>query len=87
MCCRTTMLLSVTFRFFGNQTGSSAVRDQLMTVKQVAELLQISTDKVYAMAQSGEMPAIKIGQQWRFDHDAIAAWIKSCSIGHRIQKG
>jgi len=55
------------------------VTEQLMTVKQVAEFLQISTDKVYAMAQNGEMPAIKIGQQWRFDRDAIAAWIQSCS--------
>lgn len=50
-----------------------------MTVKQVADFLQISTDKVYIMAKKNEMPAIKIGQQWRFDRNAIAYWIKECS--------
>ena len=42
-----------------------------MTVKQVAEYLQMSDDKIYDMAKKGELPAVKIRQQWRFDREEI----------------
>ena len=48
-----------------------------MTVKQVAEYLQMSDDKIYDMAKKGELPAVKIRQQWRFDKDEIDNWLKS----------
>ncbi len=54
--------------------------NQLMTVQQVADYMQMSTDKVYDMAQKGEIPALKIRQQWRFNRTDIDAWLKSCSV-------
>jgi len=48
-----------------------------MTVKQVAEYLQMSDDKIYDMAKKGELPAVKIRQQWRFDKEEIDNWLKS----------
>jgi len=48
-----------------------------MTVKQVAEYLQMSDDKIYDMAKKGELPAVKIRQQWRFDREEIDQWLKS----------
>lgn len=54
--------------------------NKLMTVQQVADYLQMSTDKVYDMAQEGEIPALKIRQQWRFNTEDIDAWLKSCSV-------
>jgi PTS system nitrogen regulatory IIA component len=47
-----------------------------MTVKQVAEYLQMSDDKIYDMAKKGELPAVKIRQQWRFDREEIDQWLK-----------
>ncbi|MFA4974411.1 MAG: helix-turn-helix domain-containing protein [bacterium] len=46
-----------------------------LTVKQVAEYLQLSTMMVYKLAQKGEIPAAKIGSAWRFDRDEIDAWL------------
>ncbi len=46
-----------------------------LTVKQVAEYLQLSTMMVYKLAQRGEIPAAKIGSAWRFDRDEIDAWL------------
>jgi excisionase family DNA binding protein len=46
------------------------------TVKQVAEHLQVSEAKVYAMARSGDMPAQKIGSQWRFDIAEVDDWVR-----------
>jgi len=53
---------------------------QLMTVQQVADYLQMSNDKIYDMAQKGELPALKIRQQWRFKKEEIDAWLKKCAV-------
>lgn len=50
-----------------------------MTVKQVAEYLQMSDDKIYDMAKKGELPAVKIRQQWRFDREELDQWLKKTS--------
>jgi len=47
-----------------------------VTVKQVAEHLQLSEAKVYAMARSGAIPAKKIGSQWRFDIAEVDDWVR-----------
>ncbi len=58
-----------------------------MTVKQVAAYLQMSDDKIYDMAKRGELPAVKIRQQWRFDREEIDQWLKSeQSSGKRNMK-
>lgn len=47
-----------------------------MTVKQVVEYLQMSGYKNYDMAKKGDLPAVKIRQQWRFDREEIDRWLK-----------
>lgn len=49
--------------------------NKLMTVKQLAEYLQFSDDKIYDMAKKGEIPSVKIRQQWRFDRNDIDEWL------------
>jgi len=53
---------------------------QLMTVQQVAEYLQMSNDKIYDMAQKGELPALEIRQQWRFNREEVDAWLKKYAV-------
>jgi len=48
---------------------------QIMTVKQVAEYLQMDEHTVYKLARSGQIPSIKIAGQWRFKKDVIDKWI------------
>jgi excisionase family DNA binding protein len=45
----------------------------LMNVKEVAELLQVNVTTVYAWAQDGRMPAIKLGRNWRFRRSDLEA--------------
>jgi len=59
--------------------------DEWMTVKQVAEYLQMSGDKIYDMAKKGELPAVKIRQQWRFDREEIDQWLKAQSAKMRTK--
>lgn len=46
-----------------------------MTVKDVADYLQLSMDLVYKMAQQGKIPASKIGVQWRFKREELDEWV------------
>ena len=48
-----------------------------LTVKQIAEHLQLSEAKVYALARSGEIPGKKIGSQWRFDVAEVDEWVRT----------
>ena len=46
-----------------------------MTLEEVAAYLRLSKDTVYRMAQSGRIPASKVGTQWRFRQVDVDAWI------------
>ena len=46
-----------------------------LTVKQAAELLQISTDLMYDLANRRDFPAIRIGRTIRIDRDKLHQWM------------
>jgi len=48
----------------------------LMTLDEVAAYLRLSKDTVYRMAQSGRMPASKVGTQWRFRQSDVEEWLE-----------
>ncbi len=47
-----------------------------LTIKQVAELLQVSPDTVYGLAARGELEGRKIGRIWRFQQAAVDQFMK-----------
>ena len=55
---------------------------EIMTVKQIAQYLQMDEHTIYRLARSGQIPAIKIAGQWRFKRDVIDKWINEKSIGN-----
>lgn len=57
------------------QQPESAV-PTLLTARQVQDILHIDRSTVYRMAESGRLPAIRVGSQWRFHSDAIAALLE-----------
>lgn len=48
-----------------------AVSIELMTAKEVSEVLRVSHAHVLKLARSGEIPAVKLGKAWRFRKDVI----------------
>lgn len=50
---------------------------QALTVKQVAELLNVNTRTIYRMASSGKLPGFKVADIWRFKSEDIEQWIES----------
>jgi len=49
----------------------------LLTVEDVARYLQFTPETVRAMVRRGELPAIKVSRQWRFQQEKIEAWIQT----------
>lgn len=47
----------------------------LLTAKQLAEYLQLSSRSIYRLLERGEVPATKIGGQWRFRKSDVDQWI------------
>lgn len=54
--------------------------EQLLSVQQVAEYLQVNRSTVYDWAQKGKLPAIKLGQMWRFRRSELDTWLESHKV-------
>jgi len=55
----------------------SPQREPLLTTAAVARWLGVSTRTVCLWAECRELPAIKIGRQWRFREGELTAWLQS----------
>ncbi len=40
--------------------------DEILNIKEVSGYLKIPVSTVYKLAQSGKVPAVKVGKHWRF---------------------
>ncbi len=45
-----------------------------LTAYQVAELLQLSVETVYALITREGLPATRVGRRWRFDETRVRKW-------------
>jgi len=48
---------------------------EILTPAQLAGLLQVEEETVIAMAERKEIPARKVGEEWRFSREAVLAWL------------
>ena len=47
----------------------------VLTVEEAAELLRVEPDVVQALAEAGDLPARRVGEQWRLSREAVLAWL------------
>ncbi len=55
---------------------NSMQNEEVLKIKDVAELLKVGEKTVYSMARTGELPAFKVRGQWRFSRKDINSWIE-----------
>jgi excisionase family DNA binding protein len=53
------------------------LREPLLTTAAVSKWLGVSTRTLCLWAECKEIPAIKIGRQWRFRESELASWLES----------
>ena len=57
-----------------------AIEPEILTVKEVSELLKIHESTVYKMIREGRIPVFMIGAEWRFLKDQIVHWMAEQTI-------
>ena len=51
--------------------------DRLLTTRELQDFLRLDRITIYRMVQAGQIPAMKVGCQWRFSQAAVEDWLKS----------
>jgi excisionase family DNA binding protein len=59
----------------GHHAFTPAPQPDVLTPMQAAELLQVEEQELLALAEAGEVPGRRIGDQWRFSRPALIAWL------------
>lgn len=49
--------------------------DELLTLKQIAQHLQVSERTVFRLLERGELPGLKVGGHWRFRRGVVDYWL------------
>jgi excisionase family DNA binding protein len=55
-------------------SGADEMPD-MMTIAEVAKYLKLHELTVRRLAREGELPAFKVGRQWRIKRDLLETWI------------
>jgi excisionase family DNA binding protein len=48
--------------------------DKIMTLEDVAEYLRVKPQTIYTWAQEKNIPAAKLGKEWRFKKSMVDKW-------------
>ncbi len=62
-----------------NFDSNVALRKNVLTVNDVADILKVCPRTVLNMAKKGDIPASRIGHLWRFEENEILLWLKQKS--------
>jgi excisionase family DNA binding protein len=57
------------------------IMTDLLTTGQVQTLLKVDRTTIYRMVESGRLPGIRVGKQWRFDRAEIERWLAAAPAG------
>lgn len=58
---------------------------ELMTVEELGQYLRFTKKTIYRLLKQGSIPAVKIGNKWRFDKAAIDRWLHHNMEGARAR--
>jgi excisionase family DNA binding protein len=67
-----------------DNVSRSSQKDEILTVPEVARYLGVHPFTVYRMLRSREIPAFRVGEDWRFHLPTVREWLeKKLSNGNR----
>ena len=50
--------------------------DELMRVKEVADIMRVSTTTIYRLISTAELPATRVGKAWRIRRGDVESYLK-----------
>ena len=57
-------------------TNDNTVKRKVLTIPEVSEYLRVSRQTIYRMLRRGDIPAFRIGGDWRFNIEDLGHWIE-----------
>ena len=54
--------------------------NNLLTVEELADTLKVNARTIHRFVQRRELPAIRVGRQWRFRREWVEAWLKERTV-------
>lgn len=51
--------------------------DGLLTTDEVLDFLKVHARTVYRLIKTGDLPAVRVGRQWRVRRSDLDAWLES----------
>lgn len=58
------------------ETAAPDAAGEVLTLEDAAGLLRAEPDDVLALIEAGELPARRLGQDWRLSRTAVLAWLR-----------
>ncbi len=52
-----------------------------LTTEEVLACLKVTPRTVYRLIQAGELPAVRVGRQWRFRRSDLDQWLSTRETG------
>jgi excisionase family DNA binding protein len=52
-----------------------ALDHEILTVKEVGEILRVHPSTLYRLVRKGRVPAFRVGTEWRFRKEGIERWM------------
>ena len=56
-----------------------------MTVEELGQYLRFTKKTIYSLLKQGSIPAVKIGNKWRFDKEVIDRWLRHGMAGAKAR--
>ena len=57
-----------------------------LTLEEAAQYLKMGKSTLYDLARKGNIPAHKMGREWRFDSEEVDEWLKASKLALREQR-
>ena len=57
------------------------MRSRVLTVQEVSTYLRVHPSTIYRMLKKNQLPAFRVGSDWRFTVEAIDKWRASVETG------
>jgi excisionase family DNA binding protein len=51
-----------------------ASQDKIYTIKELSDRLRVHPTTIYRLLRRGELPAFRVGSNWRFSRAALEQW-------------
>jgi excisionase family DNA binding protein len=61
------------------------IKGKVLTVRDVSSYLRVHPSTIYRMLKRNQLPAFRVGSDWRFTIEAIDHWLASVGPGALAQ--